>query len=169
MNNSSLDRISGVFFTLLGALVFAGAWAMPRFEAQGAPIYQAPGFTPALLGIGLSICGLFLVFRPAGKAAEDFGFWSDVLGNSANRKRALAAFALTLGYGAVLFGNMPYVPATFLFIFAFVAVFEIWLKPEDATKKMPIWRVLTIAAVLGLIVSFGTHIIFQKLFLVQLP
>ncbi|WP_156477473.1 hypothetical protein [Falsihalocynthiibacter arcticus] len=46
MNNSSLDRISGVFFTLLGALVFAGAWAMPRFEAQGAPIYQAPVSPP---------------------------------------------------------------------------------------------------------------------------
>lgn len=169
MNNSSLDRISGVFFTLLGALVVAGAWAMPRYEAQGAPIYQAPGFTPALLGLGLSICGLFLVFRPAGNAAQDFGFWSDVFGNPANRKRALAAFVLTLGYGGVLFGNMPYIAATFLFIFAFIAVFETLLKPADATKKTPIWRVFAIAAVIGLVVSFGTHITFQKLFLVQLP
>lgn len=170
MNNQSLDRITGIVFTCVGILVAFGAWTMPRFENRGASVLEAPGLTPGFLGLGLGLCGLILALRPSGPDAKDCSFWDKVAGSPANRKRALAALALTLGYGAILFGSMPYVAATSIFIFAFITVFELFLRSPDETGPPPTtFRVLGIAAVIAVAVGFGTQYIFQSLFLVQLP
>ncbi|WP_380058801.1 tripartite tricarboxylate transporter TctB family protein (plasmid) [Falsihalocynthiibacter sp. SS001] len=169
MTNNALDRITGVFFIFLGGLVALGAWLMPRFENQGAEIYQAPGLTPGFLGIGLAVCGLILAVRSARDDANDKTYWEATFGNPVHRKRILAALALTLSYGALLFGTVPYVIATFLFVFAFVVTFERILIPHGTTPKIPLWGSLTIAAALAAATSFGTYFIFKTLFLVQLP
>jgi putative tricarboxylic transport membrane protein len=171
MNNTRLDRISGFAFATIGALVAAGAWAMPRFENLGAKAYEAPGLAPGLLGCALSICGLVMVLRPAATSdTEDFSYWNKIAGEPANRKRAIAALLLTLAYGAVLFGSIPYVIATTGFVFAFIAVFEIFLRPSGSSaKKRTVSHILIAAGLISLIVGFGTHYVFQTLFLVQLP
>lgn len=167
MTNRTLDRISGLVFLALGTLVMLGAWAMPRFEAQGAQLYQSPGLTPGVLGLALAICGLILAFRRARADSGETSYWTSVIGTPANRKRAFAALALTLIYGAVLFGNVPYIVATFLFVFAFVVTFEIVLKPEESSRR--IVPSLVAALLLGLAASFGSQYVFQTLFLIQLP
>lgn len=170
MTNRFLDRLSGAFFMLLGGLVVYGALQMPRFEDRGAAIYETPGFTPGFLGCALSICGLILIFRPARNGSESLSFWNEVMGISATRKRALAALGLTLGYGAVLFGSIPYLVATFIFVFCFICVFELVLIPSDKPRNaVQVPRVLFFAASLAVLVSFVTHYVFQNLFLVQLP
>lgn len=170
MSNLILDRLSGLFFTLLGCLVLVGALQMPRYAERGAAIYETPGFTPGLLGIALAMCGVILILRPAGKAAQDFSFWNEVMGQAITRKRALAALVLTLGYGAVLFGSVPYLIATFVFVFSFICTFELLLIPADRPREsINAPRVLIIATVLALLVSFATRYIFQSLFLIQLP
>lgn len=170
MTNGGLDRLAGIVFAVLGMLVAFGAWQMPRYADRGAQIYETPGFTPGLLGIALTICGVILALRPASAGAESYSFWNEVMGSPITRSRALAALVLTLGYGAFLFGSLPYVVATFLFVFAFVVVFELWLTPVDKPKRSggP-YKVLGIAAALGLAVAFVTQYVFQTLFLVQLP
>lgn len=167
MTNHTLDRLSGLVFVAFGFAVAFGAWAMPRFEAQGAPAYQSPGLTPGLLGLALAACGLILALRPAGENGAERTYWTEVIGTPANRKRALAALALTLMYGAILFGNVPYVLATFAFVFAFVVTFEIILKPEDSRRRAR--PSLIAAALLALLTSLGSQYVFQTLFLVQLP
>jgi len=167
MTNHALDRLSGLFFAILGFAVAVGAWAMPQFEAQGASIYQSPGLTPGILGLALAICGLILAVRPMRSDGVEQSYWKTVVGTTVNRNRAIAALALTLTYGAVLFGNVPYVLATFLFVFAFVAVFEVFLKPEGSTRRTV--PSLVAAALLGLITSVGSQYVFQTLFLVRLP
>lgn len=170
MTNRFLDRLSGVFFMFLGGLVVYGALQMPRFEDRGTAIYETPGFTPGFLGCALLICGLILIVRPDRQGSESFSFWNEVMGMSATRKRALAALAMTLGYGAVLFGSVPYLVATFVFVFSFVCVFELILIPSDKPREtVQVPRVLFIAAGLALVVSFLTRYVFQNLFLVQLP
>jgi putative tricarboxylic transport membrane protein len=167
MSNHALDRLTGIFFVFLGFAVVAGAWAMPRFEAQGAPAYQSPGLTPGLLGLALAGCGLILALRGKREDGAEHTYWNTVIGTPVNRNRAVAALALTLIYGAVLFGNVPYVLATFLFVFAFVCTFEIILKPEGSTRR-PLPSLIA-AALLGLVTSFGSQYVFQTLFLVRLP
>lgn len=171
MNNTRLDRISGLAFAIIGALVAVGAWVMPRFENLGAKAYEAPGLAPGLLGCALSICGLVLVLRPPTTSnTEDFEYWNKIAGEPENRKRAIAALFLTLAYGAVLFGSVPYIIATTGFVFAFIAVFEIVLRPSESTaRKRSISYILVAAGLISLIVGFGTHYVFQTLFLVQLP
>jgi len=168
LTNHALDRLSGLVFFCLGALVVLGAWRMPRFEAQ-ASIYQAPGLTPGLLGLGLAVCGLILVFRGKRADADDRTYWDAVLGDVQNRRRAIAALALTLSYGGLLFGLIPYFAATFLFVFAFVTVFEIALPAAEPKATPRPYRSIAIAALLAAIVSFSTHYVFETLFLVQLP
>lgn len=141
---------------------------MPRFENQGAQIYQAPGLTPGLLGLGLAICGLLLVIRPAKATSSENSFWANVMGSRANRRRALAALVLTVGYGGILFGSVPFVIATFLFVFAFVVTFELLLRPEDKTRPN-LLPVILVAGALGIATSFGCQFVFEKLFLIRLP
>lgn len=170
MSNLILDRLSGLFFTLLGGLVLLGALQMPRYTERGAALYETPGFTPGLLGVALAMCGVILILRPAGTAGKDFSFWNEVMGAAITRKRALAALVLTLGYGAILFGTVPYLIATFAFVFAFICTFELILIPADKPRETinrP--RILMIATALALLVSFATRYVFQTLFLIQLP
>lgn len=167
MTNRRLDRLSGIVFVILGVFVMLGSWAMPRFEAQDVPVYQAPGLTPGLLGLGLALSGLILAVRTGRSDAGETHYWDQVTGTPANRKRAIAALALTLLYGGVLFGNTPYVLATFLFVLAFVVTFEILLKPADSTRRTV--PSALVALTLALVTSFGSAYVFRTLFLVQLP
>jgi len=170
MTNHRLDRIAGFVFALLGAWVAYGAWRMPRFEDRGAQIYETPGFTPGLLGCALALCGLVLVFRSASANGESRSYWDEVMGSSITRRRALAALGLTLGYGAVLFGSVPYLIATFGFVFCFIGVFELVLTPVDKPQRSASFpQVLGVAAAIALVVAFTTQYVFQTLFLIQLP
>ncbi|MEP0521095.1 MAG: tripartite tricarboxylate transporter TctB family protein [Hyphomicrobiales bacterium] len=170
MTNRLLDRLSGVFFLFLGGLVIYGALQMPRFEERGTSIYETPGFTPGFLGCALAICGLILIVRPARRDAEGMSFWNEVMGSSITRRRALAAFAMTLGYGAFLFGSVPFLIATFIFVFGFICVFELVLIPSDRPRDaIQVPRVLAVATGLAVFVSYLTRYVFQNLFLVQLP
>lgn len=167
MKNGTLDRLSGVIFVLLGLAVLAGALAMPRFESRGAFLYQAPGLTPAILGAALALSGLIMVLRRPAAGADDSTVWDEIFGDPVNRRRALAALALTILYGAVLFGWLPFVPATGVFIFAFVVTFERLLPEGDALP--PATRTLSVAALLAIAAAFGIHFVFQSVLLVQLP
>jgi hypothetical protein len=170
MKNHQLDRAAGVVFTFFGLWVAYTAWRMPRFEERGAEIYEAPGLAPALLGLSLALCGLILALRKAGETGEKSSYWDEVMGDVVTRRRALAALVLTLGYGAVLFGAVPYLIATSAFIFCFIAIFELVLVPVDREKSdHAIPKVLGGAAIIALLVAFATQYVFQTLFLIQLP
>lgn len=169
MTNRQLDQIFGVIFTLIGFLATLGAWLMPRFVNQGASYYEAPGLTPGLLGIGMTVCGITLTLRSSRPDGDNTAFWDQIVGSSINRRRALLAILLSCGYAGVLFGRAPFIVATTLYVFAFILTFE-WpnsgIGGRDARSRFKAFAVaLTIAVVIG----FGTKFLFQDLFLIQLP
>ncbi|MEP2980411.1 MAG: tripartite tricarboxylate transporter TctB family protein [Lentilitoribacter sp.] len=168
MTNAQLDKITGLIFVVLGAAVILGAWHMPRFEAQNAHIYQTPGLTPAILGAGLAICGFILIIRPARGNGSNRDYWMAILGSPKNRIRALSAIILTLGYGGGLFGKVPFILATFLFIFAFIVTFELFLRSNSHEQPNKV-RVVLIAGLIAIITSVGCQYIFENLFLIRLP
>lgn len=169
MSDRKLDRISGWVFVVLGLLVSWGAWRMPRFQDRGASIFEAPGLTPGVLGLFLALCGLVLALRRGAEAQTRSGYWDAIAGNPANRRRCLAALGLTLGYGAGLFGRVPFAVATTIFLFLFILTFERLLPPTDTDDRQPTWRVLAIAALIAVGFSLAIHWVFVRIFLVQLP
>ena len=141
---------------------------MPRFAERGASIYEAPGLTPALLGSAMTLAGLLLVVRRKSGDTESDS-WDEIMASPDTRYRAGFALLLTVTYGVLLFGRLPYLLATIAFVFAFIIVFE-WSKLCAADQRLgqKITRVL-IAACIALFASFSTHYLFKNVFLVQLP
>ncbi len=170
MTNGQLDRIAGIIFACLGALIVYGAWDMPRFLERGASVYEAPGLTPGLVGFGLMICGLLLAFRRNGPQSAEKTQWDEIAGSPVNRRRAGIAVALTLLYATALFGHVTYILATALFVFGFIVIFE--LLPGIVAKrpdKKLLATTLATAVSIALVTGFATKFLFQDVFLIQLP
>lgn len=136
-----------------GAAIISASWTMDRLERYGATFYTAPALVPGLLGLVLLALGLLLgarairqgALRPAPSLSWSWGNTPIVL-------------LLCLGYAAGLVGRAPYWLATFLFVTAFIAVFE-----------YPSRRRMATAPVYGALTSFVVTYLFESVFLVRLP
>lgn len=165
--DQNVDRISGGLFVVLGLAVLTGSLMMPDYAQQGASWYEAPGLTPGILGIVLAISGAILMGRNRTKSAEvdpeseepSYGF------DPTNALRIAIVAVLCTGYALVLVGLLPFWLATALFVFVFVLGFEHMIDFDRG--KLP--RRITIAIGLAAATSVTVTLLFQELFLVQLP
>jgi putative tricarboxylic transport membrane protein len=141
---------------------------MPRFVELNVNPYTVPGLVPGALGAIILALGAVLFLRAAraggwrlAERAPDAAPWS---GGSGVR-RVLLSIALCLAYAAGLVGRLPFWLATFLFVAAFVILFEWPLAADrsDRTRRV-LWPVLLAAAI-----SAATSFVFQEIFLVRLP
>ena len=76
------------------------------------------------------------------------------------------AFALVLVYTLVLVGWLPFWLATALFVFAFIAAFE--LAARRLRRRGP-RRTLAWAAAVALVAGVAVVLVFERGFLVRLP
>jgi hypothetical protein len=144
------DRLQGCLWILVGGATVYASWTMDRLERHGAALYAAPGLVPGLLGLVLLALGVVLTGRktvPADSAAGSAGW-----GNTA------LVLLLCLGYAAGLVGRLPFWLATFVFVTAFIAIFE-----YPARRRMALAPVY--AALTSLVVTY----VFESVFLVRLP
>lgn len=156
------DLVSSVILLAFGIAVVVESWRMPTMSHLGASPYSAPGLVPGLLGAAMALFAVILLARSvvglrggASVAATDWLGWF----------RAAVAFVLCMVYAGFLVGNLPFWLATFLFVFAFILLFELW---EEAQRSQWLRRLVAsavIAALTGLIVSY----IFSEIFFVRLP
>jgi hypothetical protein len=137
---------------------------MPVFEERGASIYEAPGLTPAILGLALAFCGFVLTIRKT-KDGEKTDLWGEVLATPDHRRRALWAALITVGYGVLAFANLPFKISTALFVFGFIMIFD--ERHDDTPINWP--KRALLSAVIAIVVAFGVSYLFTDLFLVQLP
>ena len=132
----------------MGAAIVYASWTMDRLERHGAALYTAPGLVPGLLGLVLLVLGVVLALRRGGSSK------SAAL-TSGNTPLVLA---LCLGYAAGLVGRMPFWLATFVFVTAFIALFE-----------YPARRGMALAPVYGATTSLVVTYFFETVFFVRLP
>jgi Tripartite tricarboxylate transporter TctB family len=121
---------------------------MDRLERHGAALYTAPGLVPGLLGLVLLVLGVVLALRRGGSSKSAALTW----GNTP------LVLALCLGYAAGLVGRMPFWLATFVFVTAFIALFE-----------YPARRGMALAPVYGAATSLVVTYLFETVFFVRLP
>lgn len=158
------DLIGGIVVTILGVAGFVESWRMPRFENRNADPFTVPGLTPGVLSAVLAVLGIALVLRAlAGRGgATELPILSWPGGSAQRMAFTLAMVAL---YGFVLFGNVPFILATSIFVFAFTVGAEL-LNPERKLGLVP----LTLGAlVLGVATAFVIRFVFVQIFLVRLP
>lgn len=158
------DTLLGLLVIALGSAVLIGALAMPRFEHRSADPLTVPGITPGLLGAIILMLGVILTLRGARRRSTD-----GQLSITSWTPRAIKRTAFTLGalliYGFALFGNLPFVPATAVFIFGFTVAVELM----RANRRASLAQTLIGAAILAVVASLVIWAVFSKIFLIQLP
>lgn len=160
------DFASGLAFVALGLGVFAASWGMPRLENRGVHPLTAPGLVPGMLALALIVCGGLLAAKARRGAAGRTG-WRALAGllRGFEAVRVAAALVLVLIYTLLLVGWLPFGPAAALFVFAFIATFEIALPSGPvAVRRTLVWGA-GVAIVTGVVVVQ----VFERVFLVRLP
>jgi hypothetical protein len=141
------DRVQGAVWALGGGAIVYASWTMDRLERHGAALYTAPGLVPGLLGLVLLLLGVALALRR--KRAEPTALRA---GNTP------LVLLLCLGYAIGLVGRAPFWLATFVFVTAFIALFE-----------YPARRQMALAPLYGAATSLIVTYLFETVFLVRLP
>lgn len=165
MAMSLADRITALFLAVLGLSMAVGGYTMDRLEIRNIHPGSIPGLVPMILGALMVICAA-LLWRSAAQAgsSEDAPDTGLTFADGSWPRLGLTA-ALCLIYALVLVGWLPFLWATALFVFGFAVIFG-WPTPDSPRNPL---RVVAVAAVLSLIMSWGTSYMFSELFLVRLP
>lgn len=143
------DLVQGAAWTFVGGAIVYASWTMDRLERLGAPAYTAPGLVPGLLGLVLLVLGVVLALRarPQAQPAAALHWGNTPL-----------VLALCFGYAVGLVGHVPFWLATFVFVTAFIVIFE-----------YPARRRMALAPVYGAVTSAAVSYLFEAVFLVRLP
>jgi hypothetical protein len=141
---------------------------MPTFENRGANPLSAPGIVPAILGGIIGFLGIVMLVRAVRRGGHKLELSGEKL-NGWLRKPATVRFGLTillaLIYAWGLVGNISYPLATFLFVTAFVIIFEYDRSKPLKKRRKTIIVALIEAALTAAVVSA----VFRYVFLVNLP
>lgn len=162
------DFVTGLVFIALGIATVVASVEMPRFAELDVNTYTAPGLVPGVLGVVILVLGGVLFLRAAhagGWRLAERTAQATPWRTHPGMRRVLLSVALCLLYAAGLLGRLPFWLATFLFVAAFVILFE-WPLAADRSDRL---RRVAFAIVLGAVISAATSFVFQEIFLVRLP
>lgn len=162
------DLLAALVLLALSAGVILESLGMPRYEERAVNPFSVPGLVPGVLGLALlALAGVLLARSLAALrrgAAPGGAVAPGLLGVAGGLDAALLAL-LTLGYGGLLVGRLPFRLATFLFVFLFIAAFE---RSLPATPRQRAGRLL-FALAEAAVVALGVAWVFEDVFLVRLP
>lgn len=154
--SARVDLAAALVWMALAAAILAASFTMDRLERLGAKLYSAPGLVPGLLGLVLFVLGALLAAR-----ALRAGALRDGRINASLRQgwgTTALVLVLCLGYALGLVGRAPFWLATFVFVTAFIVLFE-----YPARLRM------ALAPLYGAVTSLAVTWLFETLFYVRLP
>ncbi|MEO8303975.1 MAG: tripartite tricarboxylate transporter TctB family protein [Betaproteobacteria bacterium] len=161
------DLIGGGVWTALGCVIAVLSWQMDRMTQQGATLHTAPGLWPGIVGLCLAALGGLLVLR-SWQRAQRVG-WDAAEADDTDyaplRSFVLAA-AMFFVYSLLLVGRgLPYWLSTWLFVAAFVFLFQ-YMQRKAANQ---VARGIVVALICGAATSLVVTYAFEQLFYVRLP
>jgi hypothetical protein len=163
------DFVTSIVLIVFSITIIIMSYTMPRLERRGIDPFSAPGVVPGMIG-GILFClalimffrsiknGGYLLFTPEKPIPRDRPHRGAVI-------RVLLTLALSLIYALGLLGNSNYSMSTGTYIFFFICLFEI-----DSQRSF--WhqrKVFLFALLQAIVVSVAITLVFQNLFLVDLP
>ena len=160
------DFITGLGLIALGIATVVESLRMPRFEQLHIEPYTMPGLVPGALGAVILLLGAALFLRAARAGGWRLGGGAGAAwAGDPGVRRLVLALALCLLYAAGLVGRLPFWLATFVFVAAFVALFE-WPLAAAAGART---RSLIVAVLFAAAVAAAVSLVFERIFLVRLP
>lgn len=167
-NMARADFVTSIFLTPFGLFILIVSLNMPRFEEQNVNPYSVPGILPAFLGAIITFLGLVLFIRSIRQRGYKLGIGKRaVIGffRDQSSRRIFLTLIISLLYGLVFLGRIPFYLATGLFVFAFVLIFEYQFKESFASQR----KKVLIALIMSILVSGIVTAVFRYVFLVNLP
>lgn len=161
------DFITAMFLIVFSAAVIFLSLGMPTMADRNASPYSGPGVVPAFIGGMIFLLSSAMLVRSLRRGVrrsfpEDKGKPSEE--DSSSWGRIARTLALCVLYVALL-GKVWFPLLTFLFVFLFILTFEYDLKAPPGRQ----WKIPLAAAILALATSASVFLVFQYLFLVNLP
>lgn len=161
MRMSAADRVTAIVFFALGTSMLVGGYTMERLEIRQIHPLSIPGLMPMLLGAALAICAVILLYQSRTQVNEG----SPATIASGSFGRLAITIALTLSYGLILVGWLPFFWATFAFIFAFTLIFSLDVVEDPRGRILMVLK----SIIYGGVAAFAIVTLFEKAFLVRLP
>lgn len=161
------DFFFGLMWVVFGAVVFRGSWTMDRLEYLHINPYTAPGLVPGVLGAFIALFGAIMALRAWRHSALTQASAGEPVVAPGGWRRIALTMALCIGFAVGLVGHgLPFWLATIIFAFLHIFLFEF---PDRRARGEEVWRGILVAAAVAVGAAFIITMIFQELFLVQLP
>lgn len=172
------DFYTSIAMLALSIAIVVISLRMPSMVDRNESQWSNPGVVPAFIGFALLLFSGSMFVRAIMRGAlkpgadESSDEISTADASASNKKfrlpvsttRILITIALCIGY-VLMLGKIWFPLATFIFVLVFISVFEF-----DVGKKiLQQWKTFMWAAVIGACTSALVTIVFQYLFLVNLP
>ncbi|MBD3306521.1 hypothetical protein GF339_08975 [candidate division KSB3 bacterium] len=162
------DFVTSIVLFIFSVTIIIMSIRMPLMEELGANPYSVPGIVPGFLGGILLFLSIILLVRSILKQGYQLNLHGKTIMAFVKDEasiRVLMTLFLSLIYGVGFLGNIPYVLATFLYVMAFIIIFEYRFDaPWQRRKKTIFFAGLQAVLVAGIVAA-----IFRYLFLVKLP
>ena len=137
-------------------------------EQVGADPYSVPGIVPGFLGVVILILSIILLVRSILRAGYKLDLNGEKVAAFFKDKsiiRVLLTIIISVIYGAILLGRMPYVLTTFLYVMVFIIIFEYRFDQKfHGQGKTVLFSFIQAILVAGVVAA-----VFRYVFLVKLP
>ena len=158
------DFYTGIVMMTFGITVTVMAFRMPSIPRDP---FSAPGVLPIFLGVVISTLSLIMFVRSIVRTKGQLGFSRASIReffSEIGTRRVIITTALCLCY-ALLLGKVLFPLLTFIFVFAFVVIFEY----DRNTAFRPQIKKVLMALLVAILTAASITLVFQNLFLVRLP
>jgi len=167
-NMPKADFVASIILMAFGIWIVVHSINMPRFEEFGANPFSVPGIVPGILGTIITMLSLLVFIR----AVRQKGYRVDINGctlkstmQDASFKRMIITCSVCVFYGLGMVGTVSYYLATFIYVFAFLIIFQYrFSETYNNQRKLIGWSFVQAMLIAGTVGA-----VFRYLFLVDLP
>ncbi len=163
------DFITSIILIVFSISVIVMSYTMPRLERRGIDPFSAPGVVPGMIGTVLLILALILFIRSIRQGGyrifQKETSQGDQVQSQGAVTRVLLTLFISLVYAIGFLGRFNYSISTAIYIFAFICLFEFRAGKALSDQK----RMILLAIIQAVVASVLITLVFQKLFLVDLP
>lgn len=135
------DLVSSIVIFGFGLFVLFSGIYIAFFTTNGTKIwYYSPGMFPIVVGGVLIVLSIIMFFKKVHEGARFTGFSSGMIKQLANSRKVIRLLLAILLFSVYVFGflgRIPFVVATFLYLFVTMITFR--------TKGYAVWKLLLIS------------------------